>query len=145
MAYNSFHHQAAFTDDERASLKELKNNSRIVHYMGEVEAITLAPGTQREKAEKLVKLEIIDPALAKERLEDWTAMHTAADAAGVTVPLLASFSETDGKSKNDKGPAEMEIAKYAEDQKVDFNVGLAQVSMKDLDLFVRYTKEMESK
>ncbi len=137
--------EAAFTDTERTSLQELKNNARIVHYMSEVEAITLAPGTQREKAEKLVKLENIDPALAKERLEDWTAMHTAADAAGVTVPLLASYSETADKPKNERGPAEVEIAKYAEDNKVNFNVGLAQVSMRDLDLFVRYTKEIEAK
>tara|TARA_Y100000296_G_scaffold79279_1_gene102996 strand:- start:1033 stop:1887 length:855 start_codon:yes stop_codon:yes gene_type:complete len=80
---------AGFTEEERSSLAELKTASRMLHYTELIAPLDGIPGTVRDNAEKLVKLEAtLGEEEAMSRFEEWKAMQQTLETAGVTRSLL---------------------------------------------------------
>lgn len=119
---------SSFTEEQKSAFQDMQHNYQVNQYMEETASLTAIPGTPKELAEKLTDLqEKTSPEIAKERLEEYKSMQAIADGAGVTSILLQSkFSESN--DDDTVGPAEAEIKKYAEDNKITFNQALAQIS-----------------
>ncbi len=118
---------SSFSEEQKSSFEEMQRSYRVAHYMEETVNLKAMPGTPKEQAEKLAELEAkTSTEIADERLAEWKSYQEMADTAGVTSTLLQSrkHAETDGD--NTIGPAEIELKKYATDEKVTFPVALAK-------------------
>lgn len=131
-----------FSETERQTLQDLKNERRISNFMEQTTKLDVVPGSAREKAERLLKLEdILGKDASNQQLKDWQAFSESIEAAGVTKTLLSAYSEKDDSAP---GKAEAKIRKYAEDNKVTFQKALAHFATSDLATFSEYNKEVSS-
>lgn len=135
---------STFSEDDRKALDSWKKSQVILKYTDEVEGLAGIPGTVKEKATKLADLEIkLGEDHAKERLAEWKQFNTAADQAGVTKTLLATYSEGTDTS-TPAGEATKRVNEYAAEKKITTQQALAELASSDANLFKAFYSENDN-
>lgn len=129
---------SAFTESEKSEFTVMQKDYAVRAYMEQIRDYVAVPGTLVEKGDKLYDLSTkISPEAATEQIAMWKTYQEAADTAGITKVLLDTRED-----HTKEGVVEAEIAKYAEDHKIDKNVALAQMATKDSSIIKRYSEEV---